>query len=68
MSSGSTPRYVVVTVNTVEFFLTAAVSATFLVSVLTGHWPEADGLLDHAIAVAELIIVQVGYQTWQLLR
>ena len=39
-----------------EFFLTTAISAAFLVSLLTGHWEEAAGLLDHAMAVAGLIV------------
>ncbi|MEO9299728.1 sulfite exporter TauE/SafE family protein [Devosia alba] len=56
VGSGSAPRYVVGTVNTVEFFLTVAISAAFLVSLLTGHWAEANGLLDHAMAVAGLIV------------
>lgn len=52
---GSAPRETIGTVNTVEFFLTASVSAAFLVALLTGHWEDADGLASHAWAVAGLI-------------
>lgn len=56
VGSGATPRYVIGTVNTVEFFLTTAISAAFLVALLSGHWDEAGGLLDHAAAVAGLVV------------
>lgn len=52
---GSAPRETIGTVNTVEFFLTTAVSAAFLTALLTGHWEEAEGLASHAWAVAGLI-------------
>jgi uncharacterized membrane protein YfcA len=44
------------TVNTVEFLLTVAVSVTFLVALLTGHWSEAEGLASYIWAVAGLIV------------
>jgi uncharacterized membrane protein YfcA len=44
------------TVNTAEFFLTAAVSAAFLTALLTGHWEEAGGLITYAWAVGGLIL------------
>ena len=53
---GSAPRETIGTVNTVEFFLAAAVSAAFLTALLTGHWEEAEGLTSHAWAVAGLIV------------
>jgi uncharacterized protein len=56
VGSGGTPREMIGTVNTVEFFLTAAVSAAFLAALLTGHWEEADGLANYAWAVAGLIV------------
>lgn len=56
IGTGAAPRYVIGTVNTVEFFLTVAVSAAFLVALLTGHWQEADGLTQHLWSVAGLII------------
>jgi uncharacterized membrane protein YfcA len=36
VGAGGTPSYVIGTVNTAEFFVTAAISATF---VIAGHWP-----------------------------
>ena len=56
VGSGGAPREMIGTVNTVEFFLTAAVSAAFLTALLTGHWAEADGLATHAWAVAGLVV------------
>jgi uncharacterized membrane protein YfcA len=44
------------TTNTAEFFVTATISATFLAALLTGHWEDAEGLLDHASAVAGLVV------------
>ena len=56
VGSGGAPREVIGTVNTVEFFLTAAISAAFLTALLTGHWAEAEGLTTYAWAVAGLIV------------
>jgi uncharacterized protein len=56
VGTGGAPREVIGTVNTVEFFLTAAVSAAFLTALLTGHWAEAEGLTTYAWAVAGLIV------------
>ncbi|MEF2070261.1 sulfite exporter TauE/SafE family protein [Consotaella aegiceratis] len=56
LGAGGQPRYVVGTVNTAEFLLTVAVSASFVVALLTGHWQEADGLLSHLVPVAGLIV------------
>jgi hypothetical protein len=56
IGSGGTPRQVIGTVNTVEFFLTAAVSAAFLVSIVTGHWEESEGLRSYLWPVLGLII------------
>lgn len=56
VGTGGAPREVIGTVNTVEFFLTAAVSAAFLTALLTGHWEEAEGLTTYARAVAGLIV------------
>lgn len=53
---GSAPRETIGTVNTVEFFLTAAVSAAFLAALLTGRWEEAEGLASQAWAVAGLVV------------
>ena len=56
VGTGGAPREMIGTVNTVEFFLTAAVSAAFLTALLTGHWAEADGLATYAWAVAGLVV------------
>ncbi len=56
VGSGGSPREVIGTVNTAEFFLTVAVSAAFLSAFLTGHWDEAEGLTHYATAIAGLIV------------
>lgn len=56
VGSGDDPRRSIGTANTAEFFVTSAISATFLVALLTGHWEEAEGLAEHAMAVAGLIL------------
>jgi uncharacterized membrane protein YfcA len=56
VGTGTPPRYSIGTVNTAEFFVTVAISATFVFALLTGHWKDADGLLDHASAVAGLVV------------
>lgn len=55
VGSGSQPRFAIGTVNTAEFLVTVAVSATFVVALVTGHWADADGLMENATAVAGLI-------------
>ena len=55
VASGSDPRRAIGTANAAEFFVTSAISATFLAALLTGHWAEADDMADHATAVAGLI-------------
>lgn len=56
LGTGGAPRDVVGTVNTAEFFLTAAVSAAFLTALLTGHWEDAGDLSSHGAAVAGLVL------------
>lgn len=56
VGTGGAPREMIGTVNTAEFFLTAAISAAFVTALLTGHWDEAEGLATHAWAVAGLIV------------
>ncbi|MBD8066908.1 sulfite exporter TauE/SafE family protein [Devosia sp. PTR5] len=56
IGSGAAPRFVVGTVNTVEFFITTAVSAAFLVAIFSGHWAEADGIGGHIWSVAGLVV------------
>jgi uncharacterized protein len=56
IGSGGAPRYVVGTVNAVEFFVTTAVSIAFLGAILTGHWSEADEIDRYFWAVAGLVV------------
>jgi uncharacterized membrane protein YfcA len=56
VGSGQDPRISIGTTNTAEFFVTATISATFLAAMLTGHWQQADGIANHALAVVGLIV------------
>lgn len=56
VGTGGVPRDVIGTVNTAEFFLTAAVSAAFLTALLTGHWEDAGDLTKYGWAVGGLIV------------
>jgi uncharacterized membrane protein YfcA len=56
IGSGGAPRYVIGTVNTVEFFVTTAVSAAFITALVTGHWDEAEGMMRYFWSVAGLVV------------
>lgn len=56
VGSGDDPRTSIGTANVAEFFVTSAISATFLAALLTGHWEQAEGLTQHAWAVGGLIL------------
>jgi len=56
VGSGQDPRISIGTANTAEFFVTAAISATFLTALLTGHWDQAEGVVSHAASIAGLIL------------
>lgn len=56
VGSGQDPRISIGTTNTAEFFVTSAISATFLTALLTGHWQQAEGFATHATAVLGLIV------------
>lgn len=56
VGAGDEPRRSIGTANAAEFFVTSAISATFLTAMLTGHWEEAEGISQHAMAVAGLIL------------
>ena len=56
VGSGQDPRISIGTTNTAEFFVTSAISATFLAALLTGHWTEAEGIAQHATSVLGLIV------------
>jgi uncharacterized membrane protein YfcA len=55
LAEGGEPRYVIGSVNLAEFFLTLAISATFVGALVTGHWQMAGNLVDFLIPVAGLI-------------
>src|SRR5690606_10741269 len=55
VGAGHEPRKAIGTVNTAEFFLTVAISATFVWALVTGHWEEAGALQNHAAAVGGLV-------------
>ncbi len=56
VGSGQNPRISIGTANTAEFFVTSTISATFLAAMLTGHWQQADGVVNHAMSVVGLIV------------
>lgn len=56
IGSGGAPRYIIGTVNTVEFFVTTAVSMAFITALLTGHWSDAEGIDQHLWSVAGLVV------------
>lgn len=56
VGAGDEPRRSIGTANAAEFFVTSAISATFLTALLTGHWQEAEGITEHAFAVGGLIL------------
>ncbi|WP_395945185.1 sulfite exporter TauE/SafE family protein [Brevundimonas sp.] len=56
VGAGQDPRMSIGTTNTAEFFVTAAISATFLAALLTGHWDQAEGFATHATAILGLIL------------
>lgn len=56
LGSGGAPRQVIGTVNAAEFFLTSAISATFLAAILSGHWGAVEDLAGHGAAVLGLIV------------
>jgi len=56
VGSGASAREAIGTANSAEFFVTVAISATFVWALVTGHWDEAGDLMKHAWAVAGLIV------------
>lgn len=56
LGAGAPPRYVIGTVNASEFLITLAVSMTFVIALLTGHWEEAGALTQYGAAVGGLIV------------
>lgn len=56
VGAGQEARRAIGTANTAEFFLTLAISATFVWSLVSGHWRQAGALENHAAAVAGLVV------------
>ena len=56
VGAGKEPRLAIGTVNTAEFFVTTAISVTFLAALLSGHWDQGGALEDHFAAVLGLIV------------
>ena len=56
MSAGLEPRRAIGTTNTAEFFVTSAISATFVWALLTGRSDELGELRSYATAVGGLIV------------
>ncbi len=66
LGAGANPRHAIGTTNTAEFFVAAAVSGAFLVSLLTGGW-EAEGMAGLAWSIGGLIaggIVAAPFAGW----
>lgn len=55
IGAGGAPRTVVGTVNTAEFLVTIAISASFLIAFVSGAWTESD-IEGHLAAVAGLVV------------
>ncbi|HZV83349.1 MAG TPA: sulfite exporter TauE/SafE family protein [Brevundimonas sp.] len=55
IGAGQEPRRAIGTANTAEFFLTVAISATFVWALLSGHWADAGALEHHASAIGGLV-------------
>ncbi len=56
VGAGTEARRAIGTANTAEFFLTLAISATFVWALVTGHWEQAGALENHAAAVGGLVV------------
>lgn len=56
MGRGHTPRYVIGTVNTSEFFVTVSISAAFVWAVVNGRLDVAGGLQGLGAAVGGLVL------------
>lgn len=78
LGAGGQPRYVIGTVNSAEFIVALAVSLSFVLALVTGHWEDAPDLSSNLAAVGGLVLgglvvapfagylVRVVPQTWLL--
>jgi len=55
IGAGAHPRFVVGTVNAAEFVVTSAIVSAFAATLIFGTWQDANGIWDHARAVAGLV-------------
>jgi uncharacterized protein len=53
---GGEPRFVIGSVNASEFVVTLAIGSALIWAFVTGHWKEGAAIVDHAPAIAGLII------------
>lgn len=56
LGRGHAPRYVIGSVNTAEFFVTVAISVTFIWTLITGRFVIEGGVLAGGAAIAGLIL------------
>ncbi len=53
---GGEPRFVIGSVNASEFLVTLAIGSALIWAFVTGRWKEGSAIVDHAPAIAGLII------------
>jgi hypothetical protein len=53
---GGEPRFVIGSVNASEFVVTLAIGSALVWAFVTGHWQEGATIVDHAPAIAGLIV------------
>ena len=61
VGQGAKPRYVIGTVNLTEFFVTAVISAVFVVTIGFSHWHIIAGLILGGVAAAPVAAYAVKY-------
>jgi hypothetical protein len=57
IGNGVTPRYAIGSVNAAEFFVTAAIAGTFVLSLGLAHWPVIAGLVLGGVIAAPFAAV-----------
>lgn len=56
LGAGGEARKVIGSVNTAEFFVAAAIMASFAFAALIGHWEEPGSISDHISSIAGLVV------------
>jgi uncharacterized membrane protein YfcA len=67
VARGSAPRQTIGTVNTAEFVVTSAISATFIIAFFSGAWEGSQDIQGHAWAVGGLIaggVIAAPFAAW----